>query len=194
MAQAPRRIRPASTIARLVCCASLLATAMVAGGCGGPPRPTSGDRLEWADYNVALYQSQNWYLNRAKIRLERGMLDGALEDCNAAVNYRGKKKNLQQSEMPELYELRGNVLELKKEYAPALADIEKAFAMAIEQRGPTDPMWHLNTKRQAKGRLLCRLGRLAEAEAVAAEMLSSGSRSLEFHPGLELIAMVYQAR
>lgn len=139
------------------------------------------DRLTFTEESVRDNPNPDTYLSRASARLDAGKLDGALDDCNAAIAgsvttpYRVRKPG-------EAYALRGEVRERRGEIDAALAD----YATAASHGGS-----HGQIRR---ARLLLSLGRPVEAEDAAAMLLRSEMDSSEFRKGMALLAECHRAR
>ncbi len=156
-----------------------------AGGCG---RDLSRihDPLERADVFVERDHNADAYYERAVIRNERGMKDGALADSDAALT---ALSPMVRNPCYDLYKLRADIHKERGDFAAALAD---ADGMRSETRDSSG--WQATEIGLLRIDLLIALGRSQEAEDIIAPMLACGPASLNFGLGMGRLEKLYSAR
>jgi hypothetical protein len=165
--------------------------ALVCSACA-PDRPTDPDELVQLDYDVTYNSSWAWHRNRAVVRAQRGMFDGAIEDNLAAIDLLVRTENhyKQAGETPGLVQRCVELLDRVEDPAHGV-DLNQRVDADLAAHAPEADRRPVALQR---GRALLRARRLPEVEALAADFLAEPMDTPEYRAGFELMQEFYRQR
>lgn len=168
-----------------VAIAALLASLGLA-GCGGERTPA--ERLQEADEALERSTHHSNYVNRAELRLELGDAAGALSDADQAVGALATMRvDAYRSDQISARALRARIHDRLGQHSAAADDYRVACDLC-----DTEGFAHRHLGyRELLGEQLCQAGRVAEADAIAAELLRGGPGTAEFRAGVTLAERIY---
>jgi tetratricopeptide (TPR) repeat protein len=189
--------------ARRLVAFALAMAAFASSGCGDA-RPKRSKELQVCDHSVKTNGAQFYYMYRARQLLKEGLIEEAAADCRTCAHYRLPRRDIaiprnwyfDQEHVVLFHEVRAGVFEARGQYPEAMSDAERAIELFTPLSRGLNPARAEPLREDLlalRGRILVDVGRLAEAESIAATLLERGTRTHGFELGMALLRKTYAA-